>query len=565
MLDVHFTPGDGMGWALDEDLRQIRLSLRGTVREARPAGADVIHAPFWQNLSMVAPELLRRAFVISHADNPPYFYLKQPAFARGQTVVDLWVARSVEAFSQFQSLGLPVEHIPYTIDPGLFFPIEDRRAIRSEFGIPEDAYVIANFHRDTEGADLTTPKFQKAPELLVAILRRLKDAGQAFHVLLAGPRRHWIREQLAREEIPFTFVGRSDVSGDDFSVNILNRTALNKLYSASDVYVIPSRWEGGPQSAMEATACRCKVLSIPLGVARDILEPSSLFRSVGEAVAVLRDDMKRASLSATVQPQFDRWEKSHTTDAMSRALRVLYAELPGCSAFMKKAAQRRESFVSGPAAQVCHTLRRRLVGPKKVSEVGWNHAPGRLPALDVTLELVAAILDGIGVRRVGAGRAGIEFVGWPSLPATGVVLQWVVPGFPSEKILKQATVVASSVQDILNLRADGWCGAVVVCPLVAETRVIRDEPFLVGLGDHSQSLGVWEALASGRPVVYPEGSAYFEQVFHGGLSYRSEPESAMAEARESAVELRSLARVPTRNDARKFVEQLLIELGRDLK
>jgi len=87
----------------------------------------------------------------------------------------------------------------------------------------------------------------------------------------------------------------------------------------------------------------------------------------------------------------------------------------------------------------------------------------------------------------------------------------------------------------------------------------------VGAGDCSQSLGVWEALASGRPVVYPEGSAYFEQVFHGGLSYSSEPESAMAEARESAAELQSLARVPAMSDARKFVEQLLGELGRDLK
>ena len=111
-IKVHFTPGDGKGWALDEDLRQIRASLTGMIRESGVAGAEVIHAPFWQNLGMVAPDILRRAFVIAHADNPPFFYLKQPEFLAGQQQVDLWVARSREAFGQFEALGLPAVHIP---------------------------------------------------------------------------------------------------------------------------------------------------------------------------------------------------------------------------------------------------------------------------------------------------------------------------------------------------------------------------------------------------------------------------------------------------------------------
>ena len=300
MLNVHYTPGDGKGWALDEDLRLIRSSLDGMVRDTGAGAADVIHAPFWQNLSMVAPPLLGRAFVISHADNPPFFYLKQPEFAIGQTQVDLWIARSREAFDQFTRLHLPVDHIPYAIDPELFFPIPDKARLRREFGIPEDAYVIANFHRDSEGADLNTPKTQKAPEFLVAILKRLRNAGAEFHVLLAGPRRHWLRNELRCENIPFTFVGKSDVEADDFGINILDRDQLNKLYNASDLYLIPSRWEGGPQSAMEAAACRCKILSTPLGVARDILETESLIRTAPEAAARLLADIRSRSLDATV-------------------------------------------------------------------------------------------------------------------------------------------------------------------------------------------------------------------------------------------------------------------------
>jgi len=135
-IKVHFTQGDGKGWALDEDLRQIRGSLAGMVAETGPSRAEVIHAPFWQNLGMVAPDILERAFVVAHADNPPFFYLKQPEFLNGQQWVDLWVARSQEALNQFRRLGLSAIHIPYTIDPGLFSRSMTGRKLGGNSGFP---------------------------------------------------------------------------------------------------------------------------------------------------------------------------------------------------------------------------------------------------------------------------------------------------------------------------------------------------------------------------------------------------------------------------------------------
>ena len=54
-------------------------------------------------------------------------------------------------------------------------------------------------------------------------------------------------------------------------------------------------------------------------------------------------------------------------------------------------------------------------------------------------------------------------------------------------------------------------------------------------------------MAEGRPVIYPENSAYYEQVFHAGLSYREgEDPSLMAEkARPMASELRELRNLPS--------------------
>lgn len=520
---VHFTPGDGKGWALDEDLRQIRLALRGRIRETSAASADILHAPFWQNLAMVEPGILERAFVIAHADNPPFFYVKQPEFALGQTWVDLWVARSKEALEQFQSLGLPAVHIPYTIDPGLFFPIEDKKALRREFGIPEDAYVIANFHRDTEGADLKTPKFQKAPEMMVEILKRVRDEGVSFRVLLAGPRRHWIREALQREKIPFTFVGKKGIAGDDFGKNILSRAKLNKLYNAADLHLVPSRWEGGPQSAMEAAACRLKQLCPPLGVARDILEPASLFESAAQAAGRIIEDIRHGALDTTVQPQFERWKASHTTSSLAAGLHNLYDDLPSNEAFQSKISRPKPGRFTASLAQIRFTIRRRTRQPQLPARIRWNHLPGRQADLDEIMQAVRGLLEELKIQITNSNDSDLEIAGWPiqDTKKPRRIFQWTAPGMSQAEILSGATLVAPSVQDILNLRwAEIWNPAIVL-PMPLKPSTETGTPLVVAQGDRNASIEIWRALSAGRQVFHPKGMAYGEQVFWSGLACSS--------------------------------------------
>ena len=567
-------PGDGKGWALDEDRRQMREALSGIVKETSLAKAQIIHTPFWQGLSAVAPEILEKTFVIAHADNPPFFYLKQPEFLLGQQHVDLWVARSQEALEQFRVLQLPVEYIPYTIDEKLFFPISDKKSIRKNFGIPENAYVIANFHRDTEGADLTTPKLQKAPELMLSIFKKLQQRGISFHVLLAGPRRHWLRNALTEEKIPFTFVGKGDVAADDFGVNILNRSTLNELTNAADLYLIPSRWEGGPQSAMEAAACRCKVLSTPLGVARDILEPVSLYRSASDAADRIEDDIKNDSLQVTVQPQWERWYQSHTTASMAKGLQQLYETLSRMGGSLSNyqinfsAKNFFEIMKPDPTSQrkqFFHRLQRRFLTPSLPKSVGWNHELGKNKDLDEILLGVSRALQILGIKQHCAMGSGIEIIGSPTedLPSAKKDcqrLQWIVPTMSSDLLLKEASLIAPSVQDVINSRRDGFLNSAIAIPFpLMSKEETSEEPFVVEAGDLSSSLKIWRAMAAGRPIVYPENSAYYEQVFHGGLSYKTAAilPAVVKAARESAFELRALAKLPTRNDATKALKQLL--------
>ncbi len=563
MFKVHYTPGDGKGWALDEDLRQIRRALDGVATPVHAAEAEIVHAPFWQNLAMVDPGILAGCFVIAHADNPPFFYLKQPGFLAGQAQVDLWVARSREAFEQFRALRLPVAHIPYAIDPDLFFPLPDKAALRREFGLPVHAYIIANFHRDSEGSDLATPKLQKAPELMMAILRRLRREGLDFHVLLAGPRRHWLRSELAREKISHTFVGRTDVVGDDFGVNILARDELNRLYNAADLHLIPSRWEGGPQSVMEAAACRCKLLSVPLGVARDILEPVSLFQSVTEAAGRLAADIRTGVLDLTVEEQHRRWQAAHTTGTMTRELRALYGTLAERPDFRGKLSSPRHSVWARRMRQVRHSVRRRLRPAVWPASVGWNHAPGRNADLDEVMSAVRSQLGELGVVVQAEAGAGIECVGSPIRPPAGIALQWIVPGLPPEQILPGAVIAAPSVQDVINLRETGLVNRAVVLPVPLAADPEALEPLVVTADDRTASLRVGRAMAAGRPIVHPASLAYFEQVFHGGLRYAhaGELDRVTAEARRDAAEFRELSRPVTAPAARRALHDLLRTLA----
>ncbi|MFQ3577568.1 MAG: glycosyltransferase family 4 protein, partial [Verrucomicrobiia bacterium] len=327
-MKVWFSEGDTQGWAIDEDLRLLRAALGGQVTETSLAAAEVVVAVWWWKLLRIPPRRLANRHVIALADNPPFRYIRHPSFIQGAELVDLWVGRSAEAVRQFEVLGLPVVHAPYAVDLGLFRPLQDRSALRARFrkqhSILQDTYLVGNFHRDTEGGPNGGPKIQKAPELFLRIVLGLMEAGLPVHVVLAGPRRHWLRKALGDANVPFTFVGDAGIKGDDYPANILERSELNHLYNVIDLYCITSRWEGGPHSVLEAGAAGCPVISTPVGVAADLLPDGNLFNSVKEGVAAAQRIFARAEASReTAMEVAARVKANHSPEALGKAFHQL--------------------------------------------------------------------------------------------------------------------------------------------------------------------------------------------------------------------------------------------------
>ncbi len=327
---VFLTGGDQIGWAIDEDIRLTRAALGETVEFTGLDRADVVHCAWWDRLLQIDPALLAGKRVICHVPGEPRRYLAVPAHRKVVPLVGLWIARSRQGQHQLAAAGLAARMIPYTVDAGLFRPLENNdlavAALRSRLQAAEDRYIVGNFHRDTEGADLRSPKRVKGPDIFAEIVRILRARGLPVHVLLAGPRRHWLRNRLREWNIPFTFMGQ-ETDADDIRTNLLDRSEMNRLYALCDVYVVSSRTEGGPQSVMEAAAARCRIVSTPVGLAEDILEPAAIYRTAAEAAVLIARDMASEALSATVEPQYRRVLARHTPEAVRPLFQALYADI----------------------------------------------------------------------------------------------------------------------------------------------------------------------------------------------------------------------------------------------
>ncbi|MGZ3733624.1 MAG: glycosyltransferase [Bdellovibrionota bacterium] len=336
---VFIMGGDRGGWALDTEARLARASLSRIpsieLVDSLPA-ADVVHTVWPEQLleDPACEAVLRgpRPVVASFSNDPWALFERVPGlhgFARHWTCV----AQSTQARDRLKALAIPrVEQVAYCADfekfPVRNFSPEEKRALRRKWKLPEAAFLIASFQRDTEGADLSRMKAQKGPDIFRAILLETqKRLGRdSFHVVLAGPRRHWLRRELTRYEIPFTFVGK-EVPGDDYPWQSLPARDVAELLAAADLNLVTSRWEGGPRALMESAALGVPVLSSAEGIAEDLLEPAAVFRSLPDAVAKLSNAMRENTLAATVEPQRRRLEERHSPDSIHKSWAAIYERL----------------------------------------------------------------------------------------------------------------------------------------------------------------------------------------------------------------------------------------------
>jgi len=221
-----------------------------------------------------------------------------------------WLAAEAKKSSLFGHL--PVTVIPYGLETDRFQP-RDRRRARQLFEIPSEAKVVLFV------ADWANEK-RKGLDLLMEAMRGLGDL-PSLYVFAVG--RNVNSQVLGVRSKTINYV-RDDLT-------------LSFVYSAADVFVVPSLEDNLPLTALEALACGIPTIAFSVGGLLDIVREgrTGLLTPLGDVGALrraiaelLRNIERRASMAQECRRVA---LQEYSLDVQARRYVTLYEELAGKS------------------------------------------------------------------------------------------------------------------------------------------------------------------------------------------------------------------------------------------
>jgi glycosyltransferase involved in cell wall biosynthesis len=329
-----FAVGDRGGWSVDEDAAHLEAAARRLGFRVAPSSwarfCDHQAVFVTSHFEALAPRWsestnrLGTAYLHGRPGTPghPEFDTVYEALRRSPDRLARVQVTHDEMHELVLSAGVAPERVfrvPIGIDLESF-PLADddrRAAARHALGLQDDAFVVGSFQKDGVGwgAGLE-PKLVKGPDVLVAALEAVRAEAAELTVLLTGPARGYVRKELERRGVSHRHV----LAG--------SRRELALAYQALDVYVVPSRQEGGPKGALEAMASGVPLVSTRVGQVPDLVRDrgAALLVDVedveGIADAVLRVRRDRALVGSLVAAGRDTAER-HSYELLDGAWAAL--------------------------------------------------------------------------------------------------------------------------------------------------------------------------------------------------------------------------------------------------
>ncbi len=210
-----------------------------------------------------------------------------------------------------------IEILSYGIDTEKFLEKHDRDAIRKDLGLAPGDCIVGNVAR------LEKAKGQK---YLIEAVQILKDKGLNVKCLVvgSGSLEQELRNLVTAKEV------------EDRVFFLGTRTDLPELFSAMDMFVFPSLWEGLPLSLLSAMAAGLPIITTHAGGIRDVIVdgedgivvPGSDASAIAKAIEkVLNDKELRKMLSENARQKVLQY---YSAEVMTRNLEVKYEELISC-------------------------------------------------------------------------------------------------------------------------------------------------------------------------------------------------------------------------------------------
>ena len=234
--------------------------------------SDVVHVHGYSRKTAIAVAMARLcrvpAVLSLHTAgfDDPAAIARQGAMARwAMTAVDAWVTVSPALRDSCLAFGIApqrLHYVPNGVDVNRFRPasVDERRALRRGFGIPEDRAVVlfvGFFSRD------------KQPHVLADAWLRLQQPGATPTTLLmvgATESPYFEVDPRLAEDIRASARG---AGVEDRLILIPPTPNVHDCFRAADLFVLPSAREGLPVTLLEAMACGLPVVASRLPGATD--------------------------------------------------------------------------------------------------------------------------------------------------------------------------------------------------------------------------------------------------------------------------------------------------------
>lgn len=203
---------------------------------------------------------------IHHIDEDKFTTNIKKEFFERDRFVDVYHSISNKTTNQLSKYtNKKIITIPFWVNQNIWFEIKNKEQLRKKYSFSNQDYLIGSFQRDTEGFDLKSPKLSKGPDRFIEIIKELNAKEKNLKVILSGKRRNYVIQNLKMLDIPFEYYEMSTFE------------KLNELYNILDLYIVASRYEGGPQSISECALTKTPIISTDVGIASDILSKESIF------------------------------------------------------------------------------------------------------------------------------------------------------------------------------------------------------------------------------------------------------------------------------------------------
>tara|TARA_B100000965_G_C19577022_1_gene751783 strand:+ start:1000 stop:1941 length:942 start_codon:yes stop_codon:yes gene_type:complete len=220
----------------------------------------------WRSINFNLLERKKTLCSIYHIDMEKFNDEEKKEFYYRDKFVDEYHVISKNTENQLKKLTeKKITTIPFWVNTKIWYQINEKNYLRNKHNLDADKFYIGSFQRDSEGSDLNKPKLSKGPDRFVEIVSKYMESKKNIHVIITGKRRNYLINEFESRNIEYTYFEMVDYK------------ILNELYNCLDLYIVSSRYEGGPQAIVECGVTKTPIISTDVGVAPEILSSESIF------------------------------------------------------------------------------------------------------------------------------------------------------------------------------------------------------------------------------------------------------------------------------------------------